>query len=88
MARSTNLEGEENIAIRTIPACYYCVVSSSNSSLEYALDYFAKTNRPSDYRTAKRNAYISALAREKQKLVPLKQSDFVSGSTGLPNPAW
>jgi hypothetical protein len=43
-----------------------------------------KCGRASDYKTARKNAYIKALARERRKLVPLKQSDFISGSTGLP----
>lgn len=74
-------ELENNEKLKTIPACYYCVVRASNPAIQYAKEYGESLSydKQSKYNfEAREIAYKSALATEKRKLSKL--SDFVDGS--------
>ena len=74
-----DLDSDETL--KTIPACYYCIVRASNPSIKYAEEYKENLSyeKQREYNfEAREIAYKSALAREKRKLPKL--SDFVDGS--------
>lgn len=77
---------QESASHRDTLACYYCIIRASDGKWDSAESYFDRYNRGLAYIELRRNAYEAALAREKLKLVPIKQSGFISGSTGLPDP--
>lgn len=65
-----------------MPACYYCVVHASNSTIQQAENYDKENRSPVGYHLeGRKNAYQMAIANEKLKL--FKISDFITGSKKL-----
>ena len=64
-------EGELN----DIPACYYCVVNSTNSNITEVEN---NKNLSNEEKSKRKSAYLRTLAREKYNLN--KASEFVNGS--------
>lgn len=87
---SSNIMGYNNIEFKNqksskysnIPACYYCTVRASNSTIKYAENYYVNNNYPVGYNINNRcRAYYNTLASEKLKLSKL--SNFISESGKL-----
>ena len=81
-----DFKDQESAGHRDTLACYYCMIRASDGTWNSAKKYFEENHKSLTYIETRKNAYESALAKEKLRLIPIKQSGFISGSTGLPEP--
>lgn len=83
-----DFKNQEGAGHKDTLGCYYCIVSASDATWEYAEKYFADTGKDRAYIKPRKNAYDVAVAREKMALVPLKHTGFISGSKPAEGGRW